>query len=347
VIDNKNIELLVNRILSGKNYFSYNNEKYEIRKPSLSLRTKSDILYEDAYNDNIFSDFVLLEDISNICIELGIISHDYNKQISDLEKKIENSKVDYFSFFVDIDKKKKHKFRLNSLKKQYGLFLDKVHSLDYISLEHYCSKIKNEFIILNTLYFYETDILVFKNKEDIDYMYFNNLVTEINKGIIDIDIFKNICRSEYWKNLWSDQKHFLLLEPVSEWSEEQKTLCNLSRMYDRIYEHPECPSEEVIQDNDALDGWMIFQKRQNSKEKQGKGVNNMLSDKIKNSSEIFLMANNQEKAQTIIEFNDQQSLGRMNQKLDFIKSHSEPLRDAQLPDVKQDLVKQLKQKQGK
>jgi hypothetical protein len=347
VIDNQNIELLVNTILAGKKIFSYDDKKYEIKKPSLELRIQSDILYSDTYNNNIFNDFILLEDIPNLCISLGIIPHNYTQQILDLEKKLENIKLEYFSLFADIDKRKRNKTKLNNFKKQYTNFLETVHMLDYISLEHYCSKVKNEFIILNTLYFYETNILVFKNQKDTDYIYFNNLINEINKNTLDIDVFKTICRSEYWRNLWSDNKHFLISEPISEWSEEQKTLCSLSKMYDRIYEHPECPSDEIIEDNDALDGWMIHQKRENSKQKQEKGVNNMLSDKIKNSSEIFLMANNQEKAQKIMEFNDQQSLGKMNQKLNFVKSHSQPVKDSQLPDVKQDLVKQFRQQQGK
>jgi hypothetical protein len=347
VTDNKQIEYLANIILAGKKIFSYQDTRYEIRKPSLQIKVDADILYQETYETNLFNDFILLEDVPFLCIDIGIISNNYEQTLNDYEKRLESAKLEYFSFYLDTEKRKKNKVKINNIKQQYQNYLDKIHYLDHISLEHYCAKAKNEFIIINTLYYYNTNNLVFDNYNSIDYIHFNNIINEINNYTIDIDKFKEICRSEYWRNLWSDSKYLLINDPVCDWSEEQKTLCSLSRMYDRIYEHPECPSDNIINDNDALDGWMIHQKRQNSKQKQEKGVDNMLPDKIKNSSEIFLMANSQEKAQTIVEFNDQQSLGRMNQKLNFVKSHSEPIRDAQLPDVQQDLIKQFRQQQGK
>jgi len=347
VIENKKVEHIVNRILYGNYVFSHQDQKYRIQKPCLWLRVQSDTLYEETYEENLFSDFVLLEDIPNISISLGIIPFNYKEEITSLEKKIENLKVDYFSFFVDIDKKKRNKIKLNQAKQALSVLMEKVHYLDHLSIEHYCSKIKNEFIISNTLYYDHNNTLVFNDRNNIDYVFFNNIMSEINKNIIDIETYKEICRSEYWKNLWADSKHSIIDEPMCEWSEEQKTLCGLSKMYDRIYEHPECPSEAIIADSDALDGWIIHQKRENSKEKQEKGVNNMLSDKVKNSSEIFLLANSKEKADSIMEFNDKQALQKLNQKISFVKSHDNPVRDSMLPDVQQKIHEQVKQQKGK
>lgn len=340
MIDSKHIEYTVNRILAGKKFFSYDNTQYEIVKPKLDLKLKADLLYQETYNNNLFNDFILLEDISVLSIDIGLISYGYEKTLKDYEKKLEDAKLDYFSFYANLDKKKKNKAKVENIKKQYQNYLDKVHYLDHLSLEHYCSKIKNEFIIVNTLYYYDSDELVFIDINNIDYVYFNTLINEINQDIIDIDAFKDICRSEYWRNLWTDNKHSLINDPICDWSEEQKTLCSLSKMYDRIYEHPECPSDEIINDNDALDGWMINQRRQNLKQKQEKGVNNMLSEKVKNSSEIFLMANNREQADSILDFNDQQSRRRLDQKLNVVMNSSGQVLETQLPDVQQEIMQQ-------
>ena len=340
MIDSKHIEYTVNRVLAGKKIFSYENTQYEIVKPKLDLKLKADLLYQEAYNNNLFNDFKLLEDIPFLSIEIGLISYGYEKTLKEYEKKLENAKLDYFSFYADIDKRKKNKNKIENIKRQYQEYLETVHYLDNLSLEHFCSKIKNEFIIVNTLYYYSSNELVFKDINNIDYVSFNNLVSEINKDTLDIDEFKNICRSEYWKNLWIDNKHFLINEPICDWSEEQKTLCSLSKMYDRIYEHPECPSDEIINDNDALDGWMINQRRQNLKQKQEKGVNNMLSEKVKNSSEIFLMANNQEQAESILDFNDQQARRRLDQKLNIVKNSTGQVLETQFPDVQQEIMQQ-------
>lgn len=338
--DPKHIEYTVNRVLAGKKIFSYDNVQYEIVKPKLSLKVKSDLLYQETYNNNLFNDFILLEDIPSLSIEIGLIAYGYEKTLKDYEKKLEDAKLDYFSFYANLDKRKKNKAKIDNIKKQYQNYLDKVHYLDHLSLEHYCAKVKNEFIIVNTLYYYDSNKLVFNDLTNIDYVYFNTLINEINQDAIDMDTFKEICRSEYWRNLWVDNKHILIEDPICDWSEEQKTLCSLSKMYDRIYEHPECPSDDIINDNDALDGWMINQRRQNLKQKQEKGVNNMLSEKVKNSSEIFLMANNQEQAESILDFNDQQSRRRLDQKLNVVMNSSGQVLETQLPDVQQDIMQQ-------
>jgi hypothetical protein len=112
-------------------------------------------------------------------------------------------------------------------------------------------------------------------------------------------------------------------------------------MYDRIYEHPDCPKEDVINDDDALDGWMIFNKQENERKKKEKGVDDMLTGKMRNSSEIFLMANNKEQAQDIQGLNSDKSLSALKQKVDFVMANKGPVRDAQLPDVKQKIRDQI------
>jgi hypothetical protein len=223
-----------------------------------------------------------------------------------------------------------------------GSIINNLHYLDYLSLEHYCDKIKNEFIIAHTLYYFDTKIRVF-NSKDIEYNFFNQIMSEMTHHIIDIDTYKIIARSDYWKNIWANNKHKLLDEPVNEWSDEQKTMFNISSMYDRVYEHPECPIPEIVEDNDALDGWMIAQKRENDREKKTKGVDNMLTDKIKNSSEIFMMAQDKEQIETIIGFNTPESLRKLNSKMNFVTSQQAPIREDQLPDVKQEIIKQLRE----
>jgi hypothetical protein len=154
-------------------------------------------------------------------------------------------------------------------------------------------------------------------------------------------MYKKIARSDYWKNYWNNNKTKVLDDPVSEWSDEQKSLINISCMYDRIYEHPECPKEDVINDDDALDGWMIFNKQENERKKKEKGVDDMLTGKMRNSSEIFLMANNRDQAQDIQGLNSDKSLSALKQKVDFVMSNKGPVRDAQLPDVKQKIRDQI------
>jgi hypothetical protein len=343
VLDQRNIEYLVHRILSGKTVFQYNNILYELHKPSLELRLQSDLIYQEAYASNLYDNFWLLEDIPNLAIEIGLLDLNYKKNIERIEKILENNKLELFQQYFDLTKRKKNKLRIEQTKKQVNKLYQDLHYLDYLSLEHYCEKIKNEFLITHCLYYVKDFKLVF-NYKNIEYNTFNSIMSEISNNIIPIETYKQIARHEYWKNLWANNKFNILNEPVNQWSDEQKTIFNISTMYDKIYEHPEAPVEDIIADDDALDGWMIHQRRENLKQKQEKGVDTMLSDKVRNSSEIFLMAPNKEQAETIKEFNSEHSLRRMQQKIDFVKSQQGPIKEAQLPDVREDIREQIKGK---
>lgn len=337
--DHKDIEKLTHRILSGKQIFYHNNIGYEYRKPSLSLRMRADVLYDQTYQENLYENFWLAEDIENLAIEIGLISWDHKKYQTKLNKTLDSYKINLYKSFFDSQKRNRLKTNINNLRKDINKQHQLEHSLDYLSLEYFCENLKNEFIITNSLYFIDTNELVFK--EDKQYSEFNTLMSYISSNVIDITIYKKIARNDYWRNYWSNNKYNIFDEPVKEWSEEQKTLVNLSAMYDRIYEHPESPNEDIINDDDALDGWMLVQKEENAKQKKEKGVDNMLSGKIKNSSEVFLMAKDKTQAEDILALNTNESMSIIKQKIETVVSSSSPLRDAELPDVKQKIMEQM------
>jgi hypothetical protein len=342
VNDSRTNEILVRRILSGKQVFSYSDNFYELRKPSLDLQIQADVLYQSAYDDNIFNNFLLSEDLEPLLYETDILFLGYDTHLVKLSNTLDNAKIDLFQNYYDRSKKNKNKHKIQTLKREIADINQKKHSLDYLTLEHYCDNIRNEFLISHSLYFYKTDNLVFSDV--IDPKTFGTLSSCISNNIIDIPTYKKLARSDYWKNYWNINKSNILNEPINEWSEEQKTLINISIMYDRIHEHPECPKEDIINDDDALDGWMVFQKRENERQKKEKGVENMMTGKLKNASEVFLMAQDKGQAQDILSINSDQSLATLKEKVNFVSSSSGPIKDAALPDVKQKIIQQLKGK---
>ena len=63
-----------------------------------------------------------------------------------------------------------------------------------------------------------------------------------------------------------------------------------SSLYDNIQESPDCPSNEVINDDDMLDGWMIIQKRNREQAKLQKDAENKFGNKkISNADEVFIV----------------------------------------------------------
>ena len=77
-----------------------------------------------------------------------------------------------------------------------------------------------------------------------------------------------------------------------------------SRMYDNIQESTDCPSEDVIEDDDMLDGWFLIQQKKRDKEKAESDFDKMNNSKLKNADDIFIMAGSQKDAEKIDSMND-------------------------------------------
>lgn len=334
---NDDLELLLYRILCGYLIFYYNNEKYILKLASPDIKYESQILYNNIINDEKYNEWLREENLDNLLTYLGLWTKDTKMIIKDLEKKIDNTKVDYYKNFKLKEKKESTFKALERLKKQLNTILHKKEELYSNTLEGYANSIKNEFIISNTLY--KNNKLVFNIDQNANnYMLFNNVVNELNKHTISINEFKKLARSNIWRAYWNIKKDRVFNEHLSD---DQKTLMGLSQMYDRVYEHPDCPDDSIIEDDDALDGWMILQRQKIEKDKKQQQIDN-LNPKLKNAQEVFLFANNAEEAEDIVSLNSQESLYKMKSKIAHVQKFGET-QESQLPDVQIDLRNQLNQ----
>lgn len=338
------IEKIVNRILSGKQLIEYEDTLYELRNADINIKLQANMLYDKEYEDNLYSDvFILEEDIEDLLLDLKLIYPEYKNDLDSLGKKLDNLKVDLFLNFFDRTKRLKYQKEIESTRKRYSQLYTAKQSLNFLTLENYCANLKNEFIILNTLFFYNTGNIVF-NSSYMNYRLFNNITQIISNNILDISVIKCIARSDYWRNYYTINKNHLFPYSVMDFSEEQKAILSVSVMYDRVYEHPDSPDKDIIEDDDALEGWMIHQQRQNKKQKQEKGVNNLLSNKnMKNANEVFLMAGNKEQKEDILGLNSTESKMKLQNKISTVMESDKPIADCFLPDVQQDIKAKLKE----
>jgi hypothetical protein len=340
-VNNKDIEFLVHRIISGDQFFLHDNIRYLLTKPSLHLKLEADILYQDTYEDNLFNGFFLEEDLDYLLIEFDMASPFLKTDLANTEKSLSKSKMELFKNWIDIKKRKAYKKEIQNLKnKLTGLYNIK-HSLDFLTLEHYCDNIKNQYVISRCLYRADSKEIVFASIESIEYGFFNSIMQTIANNVIDISSYKAIARHDYWRNYYNTNKFNVFNCSASELSEEQRALLNTSIMYDRIYEHPDCPEPDIIQDDDALDGWMLYQQEKNKAEKTKKGVDNMLSNKVKNSSEIFLMAQDKEQQENIWNLNSSESKARIQEKTQLVLNSTSEVQEHQLPDVQRDIRQKI------
>ena len=341
-MNDADLELLLCRIISGKLYFTYNGDRYELRAPDNEIKYKAQLLYSNIINEEKYNQWIREPDLDNLLISLDLWTRDTRIIMKDLENKIDNQKVDLFKFSTLSDRVKSIRKSLNQYKIQLAQIQNKKNDLFTNTLEGYATSIKNEYIICNTLFKNNNRVFKDNSKNDQDsYGFFNNLVNEINQHSISITDFKFLCRHQLWKSVWNCNKANVFDQAVSELTEEQKTIINISKMYDSVYDHPECPADSVIEDDDMLEGWMILQRRKNDQAKNQKRVD-QLNPKLKNAQEVFIMSNGQESFEEITNLNSPEAKYRMNEKFAYVDAHGSAT-DAELPDVQRQLREQSNQ----
>jgi len=342
-VNTKNIEQLVHRILSKKQVLSYGNDLLVLYSPSLDLQVEADIIYQDTYESNLYNDFILEEDLIQYLISARILSPQHEQIIKNTETQLDNAKIQLYKEYIDIKKTKRNKKKIESLKRQVNKLYMSVHTFDFLVLEHLARTVRHEYILKNTLFYKDSNTPFFSAEEDISYLVFTSIIDIISKNMLDITDLKKIARSEYWKNYYTNNKDNLFPYSALEYSDEQKSLINISSMYNNISEHPEVPGEDIINDDDALDGWIIFNQQQNKKEKREKGVDSMMSDKVKNSKEIFFMAGNDEQQkQNILDLNSSEGKQKINNRFAAVQD-GKTIREAELPDIRGELTQQLRE----
>lgn len=330
-------DILLSRIVFGSMLVRIKDRNYVYRKATKEINYKADLLYEETLQDNIYSGWMLLENTQFILMENGLWGPEHDMTLKGLEKKIEDNKVALFENFPFSKKRQEYKRKLANDKKQQANLYNTRHSLDQHTLESYAARIRNEFLIMNCLYDGSNKKKVFTSKKKSESDFLNDCANEIAKNIPSIDNLKGLVKSEIWKSYWNASGKTNVFGPdASDYTDEQRVLINLSRMYDSVYEHPECPSDEVISDDDALDGWMVFQKRKREKEKKTQALSSKAS-KANNAAEVFVMATDKQEAQEVFDLNSMDARMTLQERQKTVLSSEKPIDEFFLPDVQREV----------
>lgn len=242
----------------------------------------------------------------------------------------ENFEIHLEEILVEIDNQKKFLYqnrnnekicvsirkKITGLKKMYGELYAKAHSLDYITFDFFIDYVSDIYLLSKTV------------SPKASYQILQSIYDRLQETTMTINQIRKIARTEPWKSYWYVKK--LAAIPYDNLNEEQISLLSYSRMYENIYDNPECPDDSVIQDDDMLDGWMILLKEKREREKTVSEMERK-NPKLKNATEVFLPASNKDQVAKISALNSDvakskklareqmiKSVGTLNDK-DFVK----------------------------
>lgn len=342
-MDQRTIGIYLSRILSGFYIFIHNNTKYKLVYPNITIKYEAELYAQEEYEKNKFNDWIVDDNIVDSLVSMGVWNYNGDDNLKNIEKQIEDLKVDLYKNFLNPPKAKTLRKTLANVKNTYNRLYSLRHSLDQYTVEGYSQFLKNHYIIVYSL-FYMDNSRVFEDLESSDSQLLTNIAGTIAENTIDISIFKSIARSDIWRNYWSANQNNLFDKATVNWTDEQKTLVVLTKMYDSAHEHPECPPDSVFEDDDMFDGWMIHQRRENEKSRNKNRTEKMLEGKnLGKAGEIFVAVNSQEEAQQIYDLNDMGSRQIIKERQLVVNNSNKQITDAELPDVQRNLTIQSNQ----
>ena len=214
----------------------------------------------------------------------------------DLANALNNAKLDLYKKYPDSFLTKNARKEIEAINKRFGEIIMSQAQLDCATLEYYAEKRAAIFIL---------EQLTKEPYDTCEFLFYDGL-----KQGIGISKIRKIARSDYWHNLWRARNPFKYY-PLTD---EQITLSYYSNLYKNILKHPECPTTDILEDDDLLDGWLISQSKQNKKKTS-------YGSKIDSSKEIFVMAQNQDHANEIYGGNSDEARAIQNVRMKQLKNN--------------------------
>ena len=332
-------QLLVNKIILGETHFQILGKDYIHKTPSRVTLYKAELVYQDAIEENKYLGLLSNNETKPTLIGLGLWSADADKTLEGCEKAIKDSCVELYRAAFDFKKQKDIRRRLESLRKRQSDMTTRLHYLDSTTIEALATLQKTQYIVVNSVY--HDDKLI--DNDDVSLL--TQVINEINNYNIKIEEFKQLAKTDPWRGIWSVDKENVFGQPACDLTEEQRTIISLSKFYDSIYEHPDCPNDTVLNDEDMLEGWLIIQQREREAERRKQSADSILglTDKMKNatSNEVMVVASSREEAAEINNQNDMSGQMIKMERMAVIKSKGEA-QDMDFRDIKLEALKQVR-----
>lgn len=339
-----NNEKLLYRILLGYYYIYIDNKKYKISYPDMHIKYEAEYLYDSIIEDNKYDKTWLTQKEIDLYLKTNNIWSNLDDiKINEFIELLENTKIELFLNYTNETKRKSIKKQINHTNKELELLYSRKHSFNHLSIIEQATTIKNEFLIMHSIYDLNNN-LIFSNPNQDSYNYqdLQIFIKEIINNNINIANLRALARSDLWRSYVTTmnlEKKFL------EINDDYKHLINIHKMYENAKQHPEAPTDDIINDDDALDGWFIYQGKKIEKEKKKNSILEKVGGNTKNAGEVFLISHDSNERKEILSLNSPQDKKNLQE---MIKLHQEgkSIEWKDLSFVKQDVHRQLMEKAG-
>lgn len=325
------------RIIKGRLNYRRGDLLLYFIEPTQDLLYDSIEIYEQAYDQAYHDGCYFKEDVLELLVSMDIWNPLIDQDIESIKKDMEELKIQAFKNCFKQRELAAIKKTIRAAERKMAELSAKKNQLDHLTCEGVASYARWNWVIENSVYY--------RDHRKYDWKHINILtaVAYYESHTIPVGDIRYIARNDPWRSMWNTAKKTgrLFDFPTTQYTKDQSLLCSFSSMYDNVYENPEAPDEQVIDDDDCLDGWFIEQRRKMDNEKKKQKVNSVL-DKVKNkdAGEVFLFARNSEDLNSINELNTQRGMQMKKERMDMLQEKGVIKSDLEFADVQDHLITQ-------
>ena len=339
-------EQYIHNLVGGIVYCNFGDKIYLIHESTPLDKIIANQIYDDKLKEaelrGVLSDEQLVEQL----ISLNLWATSEQTELETLPKRIENMKVQLYQAYFNYRGRDPIRKNLKRLKENLVELTIKRSSLRRESTEGLAATSKAKYLICsNVTDIHNNKIWDAKDCWKQDATLIDALTQKYTETLVDETIMRELCRTEPWRSIWNTSKaeKSLFGIPAIMFTSSQRALVTWSRIYDNVYESAECPPDEVIEEDDMLDGWFIEQGRKRDAERKTK--HGFGEDKNVKGQEVFLFADNPDDISRIQSRNTASGQAIFKQRMDIVKKKGD-VDVTQLPDsqmaMRQQAVQQSK-----
>ncbi len=332
-------ELLVARIISGVVRITVGGLSYLFSRPRRQHLYVAQEAYQEALSEaqlrGIFTD----EELLTFLLENSLWDNKSQVVLDELPAAIDELKLNLFRAGFRSLERNSIRTSLAEAKHKLHALEARRHAYDHLSC-HGCACSARTWYVLGCSLRDAKGKRVFKPRRfwEQSNELLQEAASELARARLAEHQYRELARTEPWRSTWSARSTggSLFGVPACDYTDEQRSLAAYSGLYDGVYQHPECPSDEDVADDDVLDGWLINQ-REKRRSSSGASPEGLIgNDKIRNSQEVYLVAQTPEDARKVMDLNDAHGKAVQKQRFAALREKGDKgdVAVMDLPDVK-------------
>jgi hypothetical protein len=288
-------EIVIHRLLSGKTKIDIKGQCYIVALPLSFDYYMGQEIYQDTYHAALSEGILSAEDIVGFLLLQKLWDANEESRLDDLKAEIDKLKIRVYQAGVHTNQSLIARKLLKNCREEYKTLFYRRHQYDYATSEGLAGLARSHYLVGSTLCDRRGE-KIWKNGEfweDGDDGLIDQIMIRLRDQQPDELVLRDIARTEPWRTYWISSNKQPFSGAAGDLSEEQRSLIMWSKMYDSIYEHPERPSDDVIQDNDMLDGWLLLEQQERKEKQQQQVAERQITEnkRIAGSQHVFLMTN--------------------------------------------------------